>query len=97
MAVALHPRWSRYESANEIDAGEPGDDDAALSSGLSASCPGLGRDGFDGLFVDKKHLVRINGQVMFSPVGDLIYLTASRPVRFNNWWFDICRMLNRYE
>ena len=32
-----------------------------------------------------------------SPVGAPIYLAASRPVRFNNWWFDICRMLNRYE
>ena len=66
MAVALHPRWSRYESADEIDAGQPGNDDAALSGGPSARCPGFGRDGFDGLFVDKKHLVRINGHVMFA-------------------------------
>jgi hypothetical protein len=35
MAVAVHPRWSRYEHADEIDTGEPGDDDAALSGGLS--------------------------------------------------------------
>jgi hypothetical protein len=32
-----------------------------------------------------------------SPVGAPIYLAASGPMRFNNWWFDICRMLNRYE
>jgi hypothetical protein len=49
----------RYERSNEIDAGEPSDDDVALSGGVYARWPRFSRDGFGGLFVDKKHLARI--------------------------------------
>ena len=48
-----------YERSNEIDAGEPSDDDVAVSGGVSAGCSRFSGDGFDGLFVDKKHLARI--------------------------------------
>ena len=48
-----------YERSNEIDAGEPSDDDVAVSGGVSAGCSRFSRDGFDSLSVDKKHLARI--------------------------------------
>jgi hypothetical protein len=49
----------RHERSNEIDAGEPSDDDVAVSGGVSAGCSRFSHDGFDSLFVDKKHLARI--------------------------------------
>ena len=49
----------RYERSNEIDAGELSDDDVAVSGGVSAGCSRFNRDGFDSLFVDKKHLARL--------------------------------------
>ena len=48
-----------YERSNEIGAGEPSDDDVAVSGGVSARCSRFSRDGFGGLFVDKNHLARI--------------------------------------
>ena len=49
----------RYERSNEIDAGEPCDDDVAVSGGVSAGCSRFSRDRFGDLFVDKKHLARV--------------------------------------
>jgi hypothetical protein len=65
MPVALIPisfdsiRWILYDRSDEIDPGEPGHDDAALSGGVYANRSRFSRHRFGGLFVDKNHLARI--------------------------------------
>jgi len=63
----------RYERSNEIDAGEPSDDDVAVSGGVSARCSRFSRDGFGDSLVDKKHLARIERP---SPVDRRVILTV---------------------
>jgi hypothetical protein len=72
----------RYERSNEIDAGESGDDDVAVSGGVSARCSRFSRDGFGGLFVDKKHLARIERPSSFD--RRVIFILTHRFCAINN-------------
>lgn len=56
----------RYERSNEIDAGDPSDDDVAVSGGVSARCSRFSRDGFGGLFVEKNIWRESNDQVLLT-------------------------------